>query len=615
MNYYLRNILFIVLTITLSVASLHAQAHKKKKKVAKKETAATSKKHNAIASKPTSHAKKGAAISEETSSTVRLPKKETIIEERTNRDTTSQDTLSSAKEVVITSSFKPSLRNAAKINFTAATPLLDTTKLQLTYSIPSQNLFFSYQPVPIKPLALAADSGFAWEPHQYAKVGYGNYSSPYLEAGASFGDGVKKMITAHGKYQSAKGSIPLQQYEKTGIDLIGIFTTNNNQEITSKVYWDNNNVYRYGLNPDTMKIGKDSLHQKFNTIGVEVGIENKVPTAYDITYHPQLQFNYFSNTSASKETNLVIKAPVSKAFGKLFALDLGVTADITHYSTKQYLDTATVNNNLFNFNTSLRFITPNFKANIGLLPSWDNGSFSLLPNFTAEGKLADKKLVVEGGWIGYYQKNTYKSLAAFNPYIIPPSTLFNTKINELYVGIKGSIDKHFTANAKLSFLKMDNMTLFANDSTTGKTQNFLVLQEPSIQALRLKAEVSYAIQEKLSVLGAITYTQFTKLNVNNRAYGLVPIELNGTLRWKVLNELTIKSDVFFFDGSYFRSQKMQTIKLNPAFDANVGAEFPVSNKLNGWIQFNNFLNNKYQRWEQYPVLGFQLLAGVVYSFR
>ena len=615
MNYYFRNILLLALTITLSVATLSAQTHRKKKKTTKREAAAPAKKHRAGAGKATTHSKKAAAISEESPTTVVLPKKESPIDVSAIKDTTGEDTLSTAKEVIITSSFKPSLRNAAKINFTAATPLLDTTKLQLTYSIPSQNLFFSYQPVPIKPLALAADSGFVWEHHQYVKVGYGNYSSPYLEAGASFGDGVKSMITAHGKYQSAKGSLPLQQYGKTGIDLIGIFNTNNNQEITSKIYWDNNSTYRYGYKPDSLKIGKDSLHQQFNTIGLEVGLQNKVPTAYNITYHPQLQFNYFSNTSASKETNLLIKAPVSKAFGKLFSLDLGVTADITHYSTNQYQDTATVNNNLFNFNTSLRFITPNFKANIGLLPSWDNGSFSLLPNFTAEGKLADKRLVVDGGWIGYYQKNTYKSLVATNPFIVPPSTLFNTKITELYVGFKGSIDKHLTANAKLSFLKMDNIALFANDTTTGKTQDFLLLNEPSMQALRLKAEVSYDIQEKLAILGGITYTQFTKLSVNNRAYGLVPLELNGTLRWKVLNDLTLKSDVFFFDGSYYRSQKLQTNKLNPAFDANLGAEFPVTKKLNGWIQFNNFLNNKYQRWNQYQVLGFQLLAGVVYSFR
>ena len=38
-----------------------------------------------------------------------------------------KDTTAAPKEVTITSSFKPSLRNAAKVNFTAATPILDTS--------------------------------------------------------------------------------------------------------------------------------------------------------------------------------------------------------------------------------------------------------------------------------------------------------------------------------------------------------------------------------------------------------------------------------------------------------------------------------------------------------
>ena len=608
MRNYLRNILLLALTITLSVATLYAQQpHKKKKKPVKK--------HVVVAKKPIVGHKRTTVVAP-AKPPIDLPlKKEPTTELTLVKDTTGGDTASSSTEVVITSSFKPSLRNASKINFTAATPVLDTTKQLLTYNIPSQNLLFSYQPVPIKPLALAADSGFTWEQHDYLKAGYGNYSSPYLEGGASFGDGVNTMITAHGKYQSAKGNLPLQQYGKAGIDLIGIFNTKNNQEITSKIYWDNNSVYRYGYQPDTMKVSKDSLHQKFNTIGAEVGLQNKIPTAYGINYHPQIQFNSFSNTSASKETNLLIKAPISKVLDKFFLLDLGVTADITHYTTNQFYDTASVHNNLYNFNTSLRFTTPNFKANLGLLPSWDNGQFSLLPNFTAEGKLADKRLVIDGGWIGYYQKNTYKSLAGFNPFIIPPSMLFNTKTTEEYIGIKASIDKHLTANAKLSFLKMDNVALFANDTIASRSQDFLVLDEPSLQALRLQGEISYAVQEKLSILAGATYTQFTKLSVNNKAYGLLPLEINGTLRWKVLNDLTLKSDVFFFDGSYYRNTKMLGSKLNPAFDANLGAEFPVMKKMNAWIQLNNFLNDKYQRWNQYQVLGFQLLAGVVYSFR
>ena len=625
MMHYFKNILLFTLLLTLSVTALNAQhSHKKKKKATTskpaKKQAVSSKKGKRGSGAATRQGTPAVPLAESKVAPIDLSpqKKETInVSEMTIiQDTTSvDDTLSTAKEVIITSSFKPSLRNASKINFTAATPLLDTTKLQLTYNIPSQNLFFSYQPVPIKPLALAADSAFTWEQNLYVKAGYGNFSSPYLEAGASFGDGKKSMITAHAKYQSAKGSLPLQEYKKMGIDLLGVFTTKKNQEITSKVYWNNNSVYRYGYKPDSLKVNGDTLRNKFNSIGFAVGFANKTPTAYGITYHPQLDFNAYFNTSATKETNIIIKAPVNKAFSRLFILDLIPTADITHYSNKQFKDTVTINNNIYSFNFSLRFNTPNFKANIGLIPAWDNGKFALLPNFTAEKNIAYKKLLVSAGWIGYFQKNNYKNLSETNPYIIPVSSLFNTKINEGYVGAKGSISNHITANAKLSFLNMDNTALYVNDTIAGSNQNFLVVNEPSIQALRLKGEISYSNQEKLSILAGATYTQFTKLSVNNKAYGLLPLEIYSTLHWKVLNDLTLKSDLFFFDGSYYRNQTKQSSKLTPAFDANLGAEFPVMKKLDAWIQFNNFLNNHYQRWNQYQVLGFQLLAGVVYSFR
>lgn len=48
--------------------------------------------------------------------------------------------------VTIVSSFKPVLREAAKINFNASPPAADTTKAKLNYDIPNQNLLLGYQP-------------------------------------------------------------------------------------------------------------------------------------------------------------------------------------------------------------------------------------------------------------------------------------------------------------------------------------------------------------------------------------------------------------------------------------------------------------------------------------
>ena len=36
--------------------------------------------------------------------------------------------------------------------------------------------------------------------------------------------------------------------------------------------------------------------------------------------------------------------------------------------------------------------------------------------------------------------------------------------------------------------------------------------------------------------------------------------------------------------------------------------------LDIWAQFNNILNKEYQRWNQYPVYGFNFVGGIRYSF-
>jgi hypothetical protein len=46
--------------------------------------------------------------------------------------------------VEVSSTFKPSLREAAKINMNATPPVTDTTKPRLQYNLPDQNLLFAF---------------------------------------------------------------------------------------------------------------------------------------------------------------------------------------------------------------------------------------------------------------------------------------------------------------------------------------------------------------------------------------------------------------------------------------------------------------------------------------
>jgi hypothetical protein len=509
--------------------------------------------------------------------------------------------------VVLYAAFKPSLRNAAKINFTAATPILDTSKVPLTYVVPSQNLFFTYQPVTIKPLSLYVDSSIHWVRNGYVKLGFGNYTTPYAEAAMSFGNGQKSITNIFAKHISSTGNIPFQQFGKTDVAITGLYAGKSNTEWSTNLFFNNNVQYQYGFEPSSLIFTKDQLKQSFSTVGLKVGFRNKMNNRFGITYSPTVNFNYFMDSKNAKETNLIVTLPINKTITRMLAFDLTATADITNCQTPAN----TIKNNLFFVNPTIQFRTPNFKLNIGIQPSWDNQINSILPNITAESKLGSEKIVLKAGWIGSIQKNNYQYLASINPWLAQPISFTNTQKNEIYTGIKGSVGSHLTYNTQLSLLKLKGQPLFTNDLIDGKS--FITLYDENLQLIKIHAEIGYSVQENFSFIAAATYNQFTKTTFD-KAYGMVPLEITGTLKWKILKDVFFNADLFFWDGTQYRNKSLALQKLNPAIDLNTGVEYRLTNKFNLWLQINNVLNNNYQRWSQYQVLGFNVIAGVVYSF-
>lgn len=531
-----------------------------------------------------------------------VAKKETVVQPK-------KDTLPS-RTVTVTSAFQPSLKTTSKVNFSAATPSPDTSRNVLEYDVPAQNITFSYQSPALKPLAQNIDTTVHWENRSFIKAGYGNYTTPFLQVGASLGDGIKSVVNIHGKYTSSKSSVPFQQFSKLNLDGIGIFTTaNNKNEWTGKLLYDNNTQYQYGFLPDTLQFTKDDLRQRFTTFGGGFALRNKTQNAAGISYNPGISLNMFQDNHGSTESNFIINAPMSKSFGTIFAFNLGLKADITTYKSDS---AGTINNNLYALTPAIQFKTPNLKLVAGVSPTWDNAVLSFLPNITAEAKIKNEKFILQAGWIGYFNKTTYQYLASLNPWLQQPKNLLNTRIKEQYAGFKGSAGTHVTYDAKVSYLQYSNQPLFVNDTITGKS--FHVVNESEMKNIRIHGEIGYTMQEKLSLLAGVTFNQYSGLKDNEKAWGLLPIEVNGSLRWQVLKDFLVKSDIYFWDGTQYRNKSLGSQKLKPAADLNLGVEFTILPQLNAWVQMNNLFNNKYQRWNQYPVLGFNVLAGVVYSF-
>ncbi len=230
-----------------------------------------------------------------------------------------QDT-TKRKSIDITSTFKPVLREAAKINFNAAPPPVDTSKPRMSYSIPVQNLFFTYQPADLKPMALEMDSITAWQYSNFIKVGIGNVHQPYVKAGFSFGDFKNTFFNVFADHYTSKGSLDFQKNSMTSVGAAMTYKTNSNLEINARLGFKSDDYYLYGFEPKTLVFEKKDLRQRFQTIEGRVDLRNIEPTEFGLNYRPNLKISSFSDNHSvkGKETNTVLNLPLGKNFRRRF---------------------------------------------------------------------------------------------------------------------------------------------------------------------------------------------------------------------------------------------------------------------------------------------------------
>jgi hypothetical protein len=511
----------------------------------------------------------------------------------------------------ITSSYKPVLRNAVKINFSASHLNADTGKSVGAYNVPPQNLFYTYQPVSLRPLALTQDSNLNLGIRNYLKVGFGNYSTPYIAGGFSFGDGKKSLVNIYGDYISSKGSIKNQDYLGLNIKAAGSYFTQDN-ELYGSASVKQQDYYLYGYDHQLLDYKKADVLQRLQTLNLKAGFRNKAANGSGINYDPNIDINLFSNQNKASETSLAVTAPVEKTFADAFTIKVTAKADVTSYTSKNLATNVKFSNNIYSIAPELIYAKPLFNIHAGVTPSWNNNKLAVLPNIYGEAKIQDKIFLVQAGIVGRFIKNNYQYLTSVNPYLQTLSFQQNTKETEIYGGIKATVGSHFNFSAKASWITYHNLPFFVNDTTDGKS--FFIANESKVSDFRIHGDMSFISQDKFTVTGGLTFNGYNGFNNNKRAWGTIPLEVNASLRWWAFKQVLIKGDFMAFNGGAFLLKNGNDVKLGGGADLSAGLEFAINKRFNAWIDVNNIFNNKYQRWYHYPVYGLNILAGATFKF-
>ncbi len=525
------------------------------------------------------------------------------------KDTTKKQT------VDIVSSYKPVLRSAIKINLSGAQLSTDTIKSIRPYTIPSQNLFYGYQSISLKPLALQTDTFQRLGASQYIKVGVGNLSTPYMDAAVSFGDATTSLINVYGNYISSKGKIKYQDYSLLSLKGTGSYFFPQN-ELYGSLLYDRKQYFLYGYDHNLLDYKKEEVSQQFNNIAIKLGIRNTAENNLGIQYNPSIAVDVFSNKEKLSETNFKLNLPAEKSITEAISMKFEGEIDLTKYQTKNSQpQNISIKNNIAQLAPSIGYRNHSIEVNGGIKATWSNGKFELLPNIFGEFTLKDKSVIFQAGWVGSYIKNSYQNISNVNPYIETMASQQNTKMNEIYGGIKSSVGKHLSFSAKASFIKYDDYQFYLNDTAAlSDGKSFLLSIEPKLNHVKIHGDISYINKDKFTATAGINFNGYTGMKTNEKAWNTLPMELTSSLRWYASKKLLIKADGYLFAGGYYLEKNNISKAAKGGIDLGVGAEYTINSRFHAFIDVNNIFGNSYERWHNYPVYGLNVLAGVIARF-
>jgi hypothetical protein len=379
-------------------------------------------------------------------------------------------------------------------------------------------------------------------------------------------------------------------------------------EFHGHVSYDRHGLRYYGYDHDTTRLGKDRVKQTYNTITAEIGLSNTRQNSLKLNYQPQVKMTTFFDAHHRSESTFRIFAPAQKEIVKDISIVADFTGDFSNYSDRS----ARYTNNLMAIHPAVEITKAHFMLHAGINPTWTGDRFYLLPDIVNETDLIKDKLILSSGWVSYFVKNTYENLADENPFISGYSAPLNTRVEEKYTGIKGTINSHFTYNTKFAFVEYWNHPLFVNDSLYGNT--FKTVNEDDLKAYQLHAELGYLNQERFQVKLTADWFNYFKETSEKEPWGLRPFTANLSGEYIFAKKFRLSADIYALSGSYYRDMLGKAHKTKGALDVNAGAAYQITDQFNVWLNGNNLFNSHYERWHNYPSLGLNVLGGIMIKF-
>ena len=478
----------------------------------------------------------------------------------------------------------------------------------------------------------------------YATFGVGNYGTFIGELFVNHDISTTDYVGGMFRHHSSEGGIQNvaldNRFYDTSLDLM--YGSNQRDVSWNLDLGYQNQIYNWyglpsyfgsGLTPQDKAILINSIdpQQTYGTLslGGNVSFDESILNKASFQYH------HFSDAAGSSENRFYTKPTVTFDVMES-AVKTNIIVDYVGGSFKN--NYAKTNSESLKYGFTNFGIVPSFvkqeedwtlNIGAGLFYSMDNvnsnNKFLVYPQFNASYKVVGDLMIFYAGAEGNLEQNSYMDFVNENPFVSPTLTIAPTdKQYDIFAGLKGKLTSTVSYNVKASYANERNKALFrsndyAANANYGYANSFQVVYDDML-TLRFYGELKADFSENVSFGINGTFSSYTN-DLQQEAWNLPTIKVSSTLDVTLTEKWFAGANVFYvgerkdFTVLAFEPAYIEGIAtLKSYFDVNANVGFKYSDRLTAFARANNITNNAYQKWQNYPVQGFQVMLGVNYKF-
>ena len=519
-----------------------------------------------------------------------------------------QDTLRTNEYDVI-KDFKPTLTDIIKIASNPNPEVPEVKAPKLDYTLPETRFNPEATIYTIKPLAMGT-ALLTKLKNNYFRLGYGNYNAPLLEA---YVNTVRNKTSQAGVYvkhfSASPSSNNKQSFSDNNVKLWGKRFFSKGM-ISNEVAYNRNVINYYGYQPQSLDIPKSNLRRQYAALDINASYSNIIKDTAKLKFNVDAAFYNFVDNNDIKENNFKLNGTFEKRVnGNPLKVYAAVNTNNTAIKDIQY-------NRLFiDFNPEYTLTFPKAFIKLGFNTTTYNDSigtkFYPFPKVEASYQITPKTITAYGGITGKLNRNTYRSLATENPFI--SNFILNNTLNkfEVYGGFKGEISAQTSFILQFSHATIQNMLFYGFDSTTFGQRT--IYDTVNSGLTNIKAELNHEFGERFHFNFTMNYFGYD-LQLK-AAYSRPTFTTRTSLMYNMSDKFIIRGDIYTFNKrTSIEMPSNKEVSLKPITDINLHIDYRYNKNVGLFLNFNNLTNNRYERWYNYQMYGFNVLAGLSVTF-